>query len=309
MSRGYLREVLHRHASTFEVVTDYGSGFKKHFEQLTQNWGLNHIRVGPKNPQANGLVERTVQVVKSCLRKCAHSHPKKWHPHLTGIAYDLRTTHHDTIQMSPFQCLYGRSPVLAIELTNFPTRHGLIRPDLNRPERPEERAARLAAITENQSMAKAQILGASIVQRKNFAQWHAHRKTRTSELKKGDWVLMRRPGTIRGHRFRWEGPYAFQGWLPGMTDRKGVLKDRTGLTWARTSREIFKYFPRIEFVREYLQEVSLVDGVRPVPKLMLTRFLENDFVLPPFLSLRLEQAILKVRKLHGFTPLRRRATQ
>lgn len=94
-----------------------------------------------------------------------------------------------------------------------------------------------------------------------------------------------------------------------MTDRKGVLQDRTGLTWARTSREIFKYFPRIEFVREYLQEVSLVDGVRPVPKLMLTRFLENDFVPPPFLSLRLEQAILKVRKLHGFTPLRRRATQ
>ncbi len=206
--------------------------------------------------------------------------------------------------MSPYQCLYGRSPLLPIELTNLPTRQGLTRPDLTQRETPEQRESRHQAIHEQQSMAKAQILGASIVQRRNFVEWNRNRKTRTSDLRKGDLVLMRRPGVIKGHRFRWEGPYLFVGWAKGLHDKKGILRDNRGRTWARNSRELFRYFPRIELVREYLQEISAVDGVRPLPRLVINRLLEPHYVPQDFLSIRLANAIKKVRKLHGFVTLR-----
>ncbi|GAQ90163.1 hypothetical protein KFL_006070050 [Klebsormidium nitens] len=115
------------------------------------------------------------------------------------------------------------------------------------------------------------ILGASIVQRKNFARWNATAKNKVALLKKGDWVLMKRPGTIRGHRLRCEGPYAFLGWLPGLKNKKAVLQDHLGQKWFRNAHELCRYFPRIQFVREYLEEVRAVDGVRPMPNLLIAR--------------------------------------
>lgn len=306
MAAGYLRNILHRFSGTFEVVTDNGSEFKKEFLKLLKSWGLDPIRIASRNPQANGLVERYVQVVKGCLRKCCHSHPRVWHIYLSGIAFDLRTTFQESIQMSPFQCLFGRSPVLPIELTGLPTRDGLVQPVLHQPESSEQRLERHKYIQNAQSMAKAQILGASIVQRRNFVRWNAARKTRTSDLQKDDLVLMRRPGEIKGHRRRWEGPYIFAGWLPGFRNKKAVLRDSKGNMWTRTSKEIFKYYPRLEFVQEYLNEIKAVDGIQPGPRFILSRFLEAQYRPPSFITLRLEQAIMKVRRLHGFLPFQSR---
>src|SRR3569833_313807 len=309
MTQNFLREVLHRHAGVFEVVTDNGGEFSTVFQQKFKEWHLNHVPIAANSPQANGQVERYMQVIKACLRKCAHEHPDSWHQHLSGGAVDIRTTFQDTIQMSPFQCLYGRSPLLPIEINSLPTRHGLVRTNLNRPETEAERQQSIDNIHQAQSSAKAMILGASIVQRKNFARWNATAKNKVALLKKGDWVLMKRPGTIRGLRLRWEGPYAFLGWLPGLKNKKAVLQDHLGQKWFRYAHELCRYIPRIQFVREYLEEVRAVDGVRPMPNLLIARFLERNFVAPPFASLRLEQAITKVRKLHGFVPLRRSSAQ
>ena len=72
-----------------------------------------------------------------------------------------------------------------------------------------------------------------------------------------------------------------------------------GQKWFRNAHELCRYYPRIQFVREYLQEIRAVDGTIPMPNLVIARFLDRNFVAPPFVSLRLEQAISKVRKLHG----------
>src|SRR3569623_1747528 len=65
MAENFLREVLHRHAGVFEVVSDSGPEFSEKFQAVLRDWHLNHVPIGVKNPQANGQVERYMQVIKS----------------------------------------------------------------------------------------------------------------------------------------------------------------------------------------------------------------------------------------------------
>jgi hypothetical protein len=53
------------------------------------------------------------------------------------------------------------------------------------------------------------ILGAQVVEKKNYARWNRKRKRKTDSLVKDDWVLMKKPGTIAGSRLRSEAPYLF----------------------------------------------------------------------------------------------------
>lgn len=75
VARVFEEEFLDRHGCPFEVVTNQGTEFNAEFSDLLTSAGLRHVRVLPKNPQANGQVERFMQILKSTLRATCHEHP------------------------------------------------------------------------------------------------------------------------------------------------------------------------------------------------------------------------------------------
>jgi hypothetical protein len=152
-----------------------------------------------------------MQVIKAALRKCADENPIEWHIYVSGICSDIRNNSQESIGMSPYKALFGTEPILPAEM-RFPTLTTLVRPDLDMEETAEQREFRFKQMEISQAICKAHILDAQRVQAKNFACWSQKRKRRTDLLKKDDWVLMKKPGTIVGSRLRWEGPYLFLGW-------------------------------------------------------------------------------------------------
>jgi hypothetical protein len=153
------KEVFHRYAGVFEVVTDRGLEFSSLFSALCKSWGATHVHISARNPQANGQIERYMQVIKAALRKCADENPTEWHIYVSGICSDIRNHSQESIGMSPYKALCGREPILPTEM-RFSTLTTLVRPDLDMEETAEQREFRFKQMEISQSICKAHILGA-----------------------------------------------------------------------------------------------------------------------------------------------------
>jgi hypothetical protein len=90
----------------------------------------------------------------------------------------------------------------------------------------------------------------------NYSTWSLKRRARADLLKKSDWVLMKRPGSIRGARLRWEEPYLFKGYRDPETKRKTVLQDNKGQKWYRASNQVRKYYYRLDFKKLYMDRIK-----------------------------------------------------
>jgi hypothetical protein len=223
-------EILHRYPSVYEVVTDRGGEFGAKFMLLCKAWGIKHVKIVAKNPKANGQVERYMRVIKPALRKCAHEHPGEWHKHVSGVACDMRASCQKTIKMSPTLALFGREAILPLERV-IPTLSALKQPDLDQDETEEQSKERFKTMEHMQSLCKAHIKNAQYVQRMNYSTWSLKRRARADLFKKNDWVLMKRPGSIRGARLRWEGPYLFKGYRTQRQSGKRccrIIRGRSG---------------------------------------------------------------------------------
>jgi hypothetical protein len=264
-------EILHRYPGVFEVVTDRGGEFGAKFSLLCKAWGIKHVRIAAKNPKANGQVERYMRVIKPALRKCAHEHSGEWHKHVSGVACDLRSAQQETIKMSPTMALFGREAILPIE-KEIPTLATLKQPNLDEEETNEQRKDRFKTMEHVQSLCKAHIKQTQYVQKMNYSTWSLKRRSRADVLKKNDWVLMKRPGNIRGARLRWEGTYIFRGYKDQETKRQAVLEDGKGKRWYRASNQIRRYYPRLDFTHEYLDLMKKIDAQVPTGREIEHRF-------------------------------------
>jgi transposase InsO family protein len=66
----YTKSIFSRHGIPAEVVSDNGPQYSsREFQAFAESWEFKHTTVSPLNPQANGLVERTVQTIKDLLVK------------------------------------------------------------------------------------------------------------------------------------------------------------------------------------------------------------------------------------------------
>jgi transposase InsO family protein len=94
------------------VITDQGTEFNQEFAKRLQKAGAKHIRISPRNPKANGQVERMMKIIKSTLRNMCRKNPRKWEDKVTEVVSEYNATYHRIIKTSPFMLLFGRRPVL-----------------------------------------------------------------------------------------------------------------------------------------------------------------------------------------------------
>ena len=86
-----------------EVISANGPQFgSAEFEKFAKDFEFKHTTSSPRYPQSNGLAERTVQTIKSILKKSLQD---KRDPNLAHL--DLGNTPIDGVGKSPVQLLMG----------------------------------------------------------------------------------------------------------------------------------------------------------------------------------------------------------
>ena len=60
------------------------------------------------HPQTDGQFERTIQVLEDMLRACVLDHKGSWEEHLPLVEFSYNNSYQASIQMAPYEALYGR---------------------------------------------------------------------------------------------------------------------------------------------------------------------------------------------------------
>jgi len=113
---------LSRYPRPVRVTYDNGSEFKKYFQALCNEYGLNKRPTTVKNPQANGIIERVHQVINNMIR-CFELDKLDLDPNdpfgdiIARISWAVRSTYHTTLQASPGQLVFGRDMLFDIDFT------------------------------------------------------------------------------------------------------------------------------------------------------------------------------------------------
>jgi hypothetical protein len=99
-----LRQNFARYGMPEKLVSDNGPEYSSYeFQAFARDFGFKHITSSPRNPQSNGLAERTVQTAKTLLKKAIEDGQD------TYVALlELRNIPLPGVGLSPVQLLMGR---------------------------------------------------------------------------------------------------------------------------------------------------------------------------------------------------------
>ena len=114
-AHAFLHNVLARFGACAEVVTDQGNEWDSEFYELLTDCFIDHRRTSANRPQSNGLAERCVQTLKTCLRKQITGRKggsENWDKLVAWVALGYRVTPHESTKMAPYQMLYAVSPII-----------------------------------------------------------------------------------------------------------------------------------------------------------------------------------------------------
>lgn len=104
----YTREVVRRHGVPTSIISDRDSRFNSHFWQSFQkHFGTKALLSTAYHPQTDGQSERTIQTLEDMLRACIIDFRGSWEDHLPLVEFAYNNTYHSSIQMAPFEALYG----------------------------------------------------------------------------------------------------------------------------------------------------------------------------------------------------------
>jgi hypothetical protein len=110
--QAFFANVLARFGACAEVVTDQGTEFEGDFADGLVASGIDHRKTSRMHPQADGLAERCVQTIKSCIRRTAERNVAGWPLALPWIVMGYRMSPQAALRFSPYYLLYGRQPVV-----------------------------------------------------------------------------------------------------------------------------------------------------------------------------------------------------
>ena len=130
--RLYIREIVRLHGVPVSIVSDRDPRFTAHFWKSFQKAMGTRLTMSTSfHPQTDAQSERTIQVLEDMLRACVLDHKGSWEEHLPLVEFAYSNSYQASIQMAPYEALYGRlcrSPICWIEVgESFITGPDLIR--------------------------------------------------------------------------------------------------------------------------------------------------------------------------------------
>ena len=107
--RLYIREIVQLHGVSVSIVLDIDSRFTLHFWKSFQKAIRTQLMMSTAfHAQKNGQTGRTIQVLEDMLRTCVLDHKGSWDEHLPLVEFAYNKSYHESIQMAPYEALYGR---------------------------------------------------------------------------------------------------------------------------------------------------------------------------------------------------------
>ena len=95
--------------STRSIVSDRDPRFTTHFWKSFQKAMSTRLTMSTTfHPQTDGQSERTIQVLEDMLRACVLDHKGSWEEHLPLVEFVYNNSYQVSIQMAPYEALYGR---------------------------------------------------------------------------------------------------------------------------------------------------------------------------------------------------------
>ncbi|PHT87829.1 hypothetical protein T459_09935 [Capsicum annuum] len=105
----YIQELVRLHEVSLSVISDRGTQFASQFFRAFQKGLGTQVHLSSAfHPQTDGQVERTIQTLEDMLRACALDFKGSWDEHLPLIEFAYNNSYHSSIQIAPFEALYGR---------------------------------------------------------------------------------------------------------------------------------------------------------------------------------------------------------
>ena len=116
--RLYIREIVRLHGVLVSIMSDRDPRFMAHFWKSFQKaMGTQLTMSTVFHPQTYGQSERTIQILEDMLRACVLDHKGSWEEHLPLVEFAYNNSYQVSIQMAPYEALYGRpcrSPICSI---------------------------------------------------------------------------------------------------------------------------------------------------------------------------------------------------
>ncbi|KAI3808009.1 hypothetical protein L1987_23949 [Smallanthus sonchifolius] len=109
LARIYIDEIVSRHGVPLNIISDRDARFTSRFWQSLQKALGTRLDLSTTyHPQTDGQTERTIQTLEDMLRACVIDFGGNWDSHLTLIEFSYNNNYHTSINMAPFEALYGR---------------------------------------------------------------------------------------------------------------------------------------------------------------------------------------------------------
>ena len=199
-----VKRIFLRHGSIGQLISDKGKCFLAEVTQsIIKKFHTNHKTTSSYHPQANGQCERMNHTLAAMLSMYVSGDHKDWDETLEYVGFAYNTARQESTGYSPFYLLYGREPVLPIDLELYTDANPL----LPQEEANKDYASRMA------SNLKAARLLVSIrmehVKQRDKKQYDE--KHREQQFEAGDLVLVYKPfrkvGKAEKLLHRWLGPF------------------------------------------------------------------------------------------------------
>lgn len=105
----YTQEIVRLHGVPLKIVSDRDSRFLSIFWQRLQKALGTHLAFSTAyHPQSDGQSERTVQTLEDMLRACVLDFKDHWSKYRPLIEFSYNNSYHASIEMAPYEALYGR---------------------------------------------------------------------------------------------------------------------------------------------------------------------------------------------------------
>ena len=105
----YVEEIVRLHGVLISLVSDRDPRFTSRFwSSLQDAMGTQLHFITTFHPQTDGQSKRTIQTLEDILRACMIEFKGSWDTHLALMEFSYNNSYQASIDMAPFEALYGR---------------------------------------------------------------------------------------------------------------------------------------------------------------------------------------------------------
>ena len=105
----YVDEIVRLHGVPISIVSDRDPRFTSRFWPSLQTALGTRLHFSTAfHPQTDGQSERTIQTLEDMLRACVMEFKGSWDTHLALMEFAYNNSYQTSIEMAPFEALYGR---------------------------------------------------------------------------------------------------------------------------------------------------------------------------------------------------------